>query len=90
MMIARQRGEIDMMQYIQLVDALNTHNKTGSYEGCIIWKNAEANPLELTEYEVHNMPEITQEQQQAKHREVVRLRNKRTHPRKGANWRVCK
>ncbi len=37
---------ISAIEYDQLVDALNTLNNTGSYEGCLIWRNAEANPLE--------------------------------------------
>jgi hypothetical protein len=40
-----QRGNISLMEYMQLLDAVNTHIKTGSYEGCIIWRNAAANPL---------------------------------------------
>ena len=47
-------GEIQTMHYIQLVDAVNTQNKTGSYEGCIIWRNAEANPLQDANEEENN------------------------------------
>lgn len=39
-------GTIPMAEYLQLVDATNIHNTTGSYSGCIIWKNAAANPIE--------------------------------------------
>lgn len=42
----KETGKITILQYDQVMDALNTHFDTGSYEGCLIWRNAEANPLE--------------------------------------------
>lgn len=42
----KETGAITTLEYVQALDALNTHLDTGSYEGCLIWRNAEANPLE--------------------------------------------
>ena len=42
----RTEDKITVVEYVQLMDALNTHLEIGSYEGCLIWRNAEANPLE--------------------------------------------
>lgn len=47
---SKEEGKINVMEYVQLMDALNTQLETGSYEGCIIWRNAEANPLPDTPY----------------------------------------
>ena len=44
-------NDFPTVHYCQLVDAVNTQHKTGSYEGCIIWRNAEASPLPDTLYE---------------------------------------
>jgi len=44
-------GDFPTVHYMQLVDAVNTQHQTGSYEGCIIWRNAEAKPLPDTLYE---------------------------------------
>ena len=48
---SRNEGQLSLMEYAQLVDALNTQLETGGYEGCIIWRNAEANPPPDTLYE---------------------------------------
>ena len=44
-------NDISTAHYMQLVNAVNTQHQTGSYEGCIIWRNAEVNPLSDTLFE---------------------------------------
>ena len=41
----KESALIGVVEYLQLVDAVNTHENNGNYEGCIIWRNAENNPL---------------------------------------------